>query len=327
MKLSYFQKINNSYNTSSSQESDLYDIKQEINDGFEDTIDYHSVLKRDNTKQDLLIIHEKSSNKKSIKSRPNEIIKDGECYIWNNCNWLVTEVDTDSQLYTSAVMDKCNYILPFQLNSPTIYNEPCIVEDNQTTIGENQNTIITVPDTVKHILIQYNENTSKIEKGKRIFVDKVCASPSVYKITKIDRIKYMDGENGLLKLTCDESSITDGDRPDLLIANYVSTTIPTNGTCLITYSGSADIKIGMTKVLTAVFKDGLGNILTDITPIWTVTKPVGYESYITYKTSGMTLTLTAVNKSTMIGQTVNVKLSNSDGTENYSLDIKVVSLF
>ena len=337
MELSYFQKINNSYKTLSYQESDLYDLKQEINDGFEKTIDYHSVLKRDNTKQDLLIIHDRNKQKKLIKSRPDEIIKNGECYIWNDCNWLTIEVDLDSQIYTSATIQRCNYTLPFQTDSSTIYNEPCIVESNQSSDGESSNKIITVPDNIKFILIQYNENTKKLVEDKRIIIDTVREKPMVYKITNIDTVTKMDGENGLWKLTCkaDGSFNPETDNKDLKICNYISSTdiptppTPSIGDCCITYKNVATIKIGGTeKPFNVIYKDSNGiDITSTLTSVWSIQVPVGFENDIHFTPKDNLCGLRAEDNEDLIGKTITLNVKSSDGAYSGSLNVKVVSLY
>ena len=45
MDLSYFQKINNTYESQSNQETDLFLLNRYVDDCFADSIDYH-VVKR-----------------------------------------------------------------------------------------------------------------------------------------------------------------------------------------------------------------------------------------------------------------------------------------
>lgn len=254
----------------------------------------------------------------------------GESFKWNGNYWLITDADVDSQIYHKCVCTLCNYMLNYQNESPEIFCEPCIISDNQTTVGQDQNKIITVPDTLKHVLIQYNSNTAQLQKGKRIFIDKQVENPSVYEITKIDRITHMIGEYGLLELTCEEGQTTEKDRSDLLIADYISPVSPAppvSDLCEITYSGSSEIKVGTSKIFTAVFKDESGNVLTNVVPIWNVIAPIGYESYVSFNEDGMSLTVTIDSNLDLIGQVITIKLSSVDNPDGVTLDVKVVSLF
>lgn len=345
MNLSYFQKINNAYNTNNLRDVDLYEIKQAISDSFEDTIDYQVVTKRDNTKQGLLIVKEKNPYKKSIKAKPSETFNLGDDFKWNNLDWLVVEKDSDNKIYDTGIIQQCNYTLPFQLGTSIIIQEPCIVSDSQTTIGEDKNNVITVPDTLKHILIQCNSNTNKLVKGKRIFIDRVCDNPSVYEITKADRIVHMDGDNGLLYLTCNEGQTTDKDRPDLLIADYIPSSTPTpsptptsSGSCTITmnngtaYTTVQNIRIGGTgNYFNALFKDTNGNVLTNLTPTWTLTDLNGITNsdIIMSTVDGYPLRIKVkiAYKTTLIGSSFKIHLIDSGNTlSSYDVSCKVVSL-
>ena len=79
MDISYFQKINNTYNAKSKQEVDLYLLNQHVDNHFSDSIDYH-VVKRNGEPFELLIIKDTDGNtfKKKIKSKhSNPISKSG----------------------------------------------------------------------------------------------------------------------------------------------------------------------------------------------------------------------------------------------------------
>ncbi|CAB1252215.1 protein of unknown function [Ruminococcaceae bacterium BL-6] len=278
----------------------------------------------------VFIVAKSDKTKFSISPvNSSDTLQMGDKIFWKNADWLITELSLDDDVYVSGTIQQCNYTLPFQLNTSDIIQEPCIISDNQTTVGQDQNKIITVPDTLKHILIQYNSNTVQLQKGKRIFIDKQVENPSVYEVTKIDRITHMVGEHGLLELTCEEGQVTEKDRSDLLIADYVSVlpTPPVSDLCEITYSGFPEIKVGTSKTFTAVFKDESGNVLTDVMPIWNVIVPNGYESYVSFSEDGMKLIVTVASEFDLIGQTITIKLSNVDNPDGITLDVKVVSLF
>ena len=332
MQLSYFQKINNLNNTTNYSDSDLYNLKQQINDGFADTIDYHIVEKLDGTKQELIIVHQKDKNKKTIKSRPDEKIDMGELYQWNEHYWLVTEVDSDSQIYCNAQIQECNYTLPYQLNSSTILQEPCIVDNLQeTTIGQNQGNLITVPSHLLNVFVQYNDNTSKIEIGKHLYIDRPCPHPSVYEITQIDRVTYMNGEHGLLKFTCNASTIGDKDRTDLLIADYISDTpvVPSEtGSVTITSPDNAfTVDFGSSKTFTAIYKDSSGQALSGITSVWSYILPDGYQDKIHITVNDNNISIKTDSDFNLIDKVITISVHDNGNTYSATQDIKVVSGF
>lgn len=202
---------------------------------------------------------------------------------WKNADWLITDLNLDDDVLVDGTMRLCNYTLPFQTTSSTIIQEPCIVlTQSEYTSGEDQGNVITLADNQRAILIQYNENTKYLVEEKRIFIDQLCDKPKVYKITKADRISYMNGTNGLLKLTCDVGEVTNTDREDLKIANYISTdpsptpTPSSSGSSFITdtkgniYTTIKQIKVGSSypTPFDCVFKDVSNNVVSGIQPKW-----------------------------------------------------------
>jgi len=213
----------------------------------------------------------------------SDTVQLGAKVVWNNATFLVTELSIDHDVFVDAIIQKCNYTLPFQTTSSTIIQEPCIVlTQSEYTSGENQGNVITLAENQRVVLIQYNENTKYLVEEKRIFIDQLCDKPKVYKITKVDRISYMNGTNGLLKLTCDvDEQQQSNDRVDLKIANYISTdpspttTPSSSGTSYITdtkgniYTTIKQIKVsGLAVPFDCVFKDTSGNVVQNISPKW-----------------------------------------------------------
>lgn len=350
--LSYFQKINNAYKTNNLRDVDLYEIKDAISDTFEDTIDYQVVTKRDNTTQGFLIVKQKKVDKKSIKAKPSETFNLGDSFKWNGLDWLVIEKDSDNKICNTGTIQRCNYTLPFQLNSSTIIYEPCIVTDNQTTVGVDSNNVITIPNVYKHFLVQYNEDTIKLLEDKRLFIDMKCENPSVYKITKIDRVIYMDGEHGLLYITCQKDSYNaNTDNKDTLIADeYKGQDTPTptppsqsSGTAYMTHNNgnlytSTDTlivkegKAASGMPVNAIFKNSDGNIVSDVIPAWSVDNfsnitidEIKLSSVDDYP---MRIIVSVNADDNLIGATFQLHLKDSDEkyTENI-LNCKVVSLY
>lgn len=290
-------------------------------------------------------INESRTDRKLHLSIDTHAVK-GSKILWNEDIWLiVSSIKNVGEAYKTTQIQQCNYTLPYQLGTSMIIQEPCIVEDTQTTIGEDQNNVMTVPDAFRHILIQYNANTAKLVKGKRIFIDRVCDNPSVYTITKVDRIVHMDGDNGLLYLTCNENQTTDKDRKDLLIADYIPSSTPTpsptptsSGSCTITmnngtaYTTVQNIRIGGTgNYFNALFKDTNGNVLTNLTPTWTLTDLNGITNsdIIMSTVDGYPLRIKVkiAYKTTLIGSSFKIHLIDSGNTlSSYDVICKVVSL-
>lgn len=275
-RISINRAINGDYGASSRKDGNLVDVRYELEKHFSDSLDYEADAVKNGEKQELLVIHDsKDPYVKKIKSRPSQSFNRGDIWECYGEKYLVTEVDPNNQMLTEGIMEQCNYILPFQLDSSEIYYEPCIVNDKTTLdTGEKDGKVITIPDTRKVITVQYNECTSKLKTGKRIFVDALVDDAKVYKITEIERVTKMQNGKGLWILKCDEEAVNhEFDRADLLIANYISTTpsAPDPSNCEIVYTGNAEIRVGgSTKTFTAKFYDINGDELAGIEPVWSI---------------------------------------------------------
>jgi hypothetical protein len=286
MDLSYFQKINNAYQTNNKRDVDLHTIKDFITDSFEDSIDYQLLQKNGSDKQGLLVVKTKIDAKKAITAKPTETFNLGDKFQCFNYYWLVTSKDSDNKIMDTGIMKQCNYSLPFQLSDSTIVSEPCIVENLQNNIGIQQNITMTVPDKTVVVMIQYNDNTKQLFEGKRIFIDMVRKDANIYQINKIDNITKMDNGHGLLLMTCESKggAIKGVDSTDLLIANYYTPVTPSiqssdssSSQCFITHNNgdlytNADVCSlcigGSPMPFNAAFKDNKGNIIPDIQPVW-----------------------------------------------------------
>lgn len=338
LDISYYRKMNNSYSsteTVSKKESEIYELKQHIAKTFSDSLDYHDETLKNTVKQRFVISYHKDENKKKITAFPNELLNIGDMIDCFELKWLITNINPDQQVYTKGTMQQCNYTLPFQNSTPTIIQEPCIVLSQSDSLsGEDTGNIITIPDTQRVVYVQYNDNTAKLVEGKRLFIDKLCAKPKVFKITKIDRIYYMQGINGLWKLTCDEDlTVGADDRPDLLIADYVTDTpsqpnTPSQaGSCEITYKTTPEIKYGGSgKTFTAVFKDTNGVVLTANIPVWTLDVPTECIGKIIIDSqSDMIMHITVINDSSLLNKTFTIHLTDTINTCYASQVVKVVS--
>lgn len=218
----------------------------------------------------------------------------GSKVLWKNVMWLIVSTLKDvGDAYKSAQIQQCNYILPFQNNTSDILQEPCIVETNKITDGVDENKILTLPNDIRTVKIQYNDNTKKLCEDKRIFLDMIRDKPRVYSITNIDTVTGMDGEHGLWILTCkaDGSYSDTNDDKDLRICNYILPSTPTpsptpttSGSSFVAHNNGnlyapTDIcslrEGGTPMTFTALFQDGGGNTLTGLTPVWTISDLTG----------------------------------------------------
>lgn len=295
-----------------------------------------------------VFILSKTTNK-AIKSISPVINTDtlilGSKVQWKDIYWLITELNLDDDVLIDGTIQQCNYTLPFQTTSSTIFYEPCIIVDATRTssTGESETKIITLSDTQRVVYIQYNENTKYLVEEKRLFIDQFADVLKTYKITNVDRVTYMNGSNGLLKLTCDVSETTDKDNVALKIADYISTdpyippTPTTAGASYITntrdvvYTQAVELKIGgeFPKPFVALFKDVDGNAVEGISPKWGLVLNAALEGkvHLTYNADYSNRAYVAVDdQNALIGETFSLVMTDIDETyKEFVVTCKVVS--
>lgn len=197
MDLCYFQKINNTFKSQSSQETDLFLLNRHVEDCFADSIDYHKV-KRNGEDFELIITKDTDSNtqkKKKIKSRPSQPFNLGDYIDWNGQIWLVTLLDTDDKTYHSGYMYLCTILLRYQNSKGELVERWSYAEDyTKYSIGETGNSTIIVGDYQYGITVPSDEEMKKLKRGTRFVIDyDGNYPPDVYRLT--NRKAYLSDAN------------------------------------------------------------------------------------------------------------------------------------
>lgn len=102
----------------------------------------------------------------------------GDIYLTNN------SIDKDNPFFNTAKMTRCNYILKW-MDEGVLKQQPCIVYNNTKYTGGTKTLTsgLTEIDAMVNINIQNNEDTRKINYGKRLYTMK-----NAWQVTLIDNI-------------------------------------------------------------------------------------------------------------------------------------------
>ena len=272
MDIDYFLKINNTYGTTNDKDVQLYNLKNQVNDRFTDTIDYYKV-KINKVDRDALIVRTIKTDEKTIKSRAGETFEMGDYVEFENNTWLVIAKDMCNQVYTSGTLKLCNYTLKFQSPDGTILSYPCITSNTTSANGNDENKVISLGANKKSILLPYDEHTSTLATDRRLYVDK-RTKPTPYMITgDPDTTTYNYGGKGLIYIMVEQRVKQEtNDRPDLGICDYFEPTVtplPPVGDFSMDISASGSLVIGgVTRTFTPklVNSDGVEQTFT---AVWT----------------------------------------------------------
>ena len=217
--------------------------------------------------------------------------------------WLITSLPDNNKIYEKAILEYCNYNLKWQDADGNIFEYPCNIESN-ANLGETQNRYLTIGTSQLSIKLPYDDNTIKLDDGKRFLIDKNYDEPTAFKVTKVNPINKNYQNLGIIEVTVEEDQFNSNtDNKELMIADYIDKT-PEPGepeiiNCEIVPSVNTIKAGGKPVTFTANFIDADGNIIQDknIKPIWDVVIANNKEQYFIVNVVDDTLSITA-DKST-----------------------------
>ncbi len=343
MTYDYFKKINNTYNSESRQETDLYLLNRHVNRYFDKNIDYHKVLKNGEPFE-LLIIKDTDSNtyKKKIKSRPYCKFNLGDYIEWDSQMWIVALVDSDDKTYNSGYMYLCSLLLVWQNTKGEIVKRWAYAEDyTKYSTGVSGNYNIKTGDYQYGLTLPVDEETKYLKRDRRFAIDlEGLSPPDVYVLTNrkifLSDNRYF-GRGGLINITLSYDSfnaVTDrfisiNEGESFWICDYFdpnNNTQPTpprlDSITAEIADTSAFIFIGRAKTLKAIFKDESGNILSDITPEWEIISSFQEDIKAEYLDNVLLLT---INNEKYIGEKITVNL-RYDGLPCDSFTMEVTDI-
>lgn len=296
MDISYFQKINNTYNAKSKQEVDLYLLNKHVDDHFADTIDYH-VVKRNGEPFELLIIKDTDGNtfKKKIKSKHSTPFNLGDYIEWNNQIWLVTLLDPNEKTYHSGYMYLCTIPLRWQNSEGKIIERYAYSEDfTKYSTGVTGNNTIQIGENQYGLTLPIDSETKKLRRDLRFPIDFDDAEqPDVYDLTNrkvnLNNNEYF-GRGGTMVVTMsfgafnatNDKRVILEDGKEVWICDYKEvneepsdpTTPPENPDEMTdlraTISGNKNLKVGFSRTYTVKFTDESGNEIDKSDWTWDV---------------------------------------------------------
>ncbi|MGX8701350.1 Ig-like domain-containing protein [Caproiciproducens sp.] len=237
--------------------------------------------------------------------------------IWSTSNSSLATVDNNGSV-TFLAEGNVNIIATWKSQNITSYKNVTISKPINATLTITGNDTYTTADTPTLTATAYKDGVV----DSTATITWVSSDSTIATINSTGIITFLKAGSVTFTATWVQYNVTQ--------TKVITVTQAQTMTCTISYKTSSEIKAGgSAKPYTAHFWIGTTE-LTDQTAAWTVTPPTGYESYITttINPNGVvnTISIAAGNKSTMIGQYVNLKLEDSNHTCSATLAIKIISL-
>jgi hypothetical protein len=261
---------------------------------------------------------------KEIHSLPNETFECGDYVVYNGKTYLIIEIDNDKEVYTSGKMQECNFTLKFQSPDGTILSCPCITATK--SFNQDETKMLTLPSNQKSIWLQYNDNTKLLDTDRRLFVDRLNKKP--YKVIgSPDNTSFSYGDKGLIYFVVEQDELQDDDRPDLGVCDYKEpnvTITPPVGYSYATITCSGDLIVGgITRTITPTFYNADSTITTDITVVWDIDLPIGYENQFTITYLGNQVKINVAENYDLIGKVVTFNAMGSNGGFGGSITLTI----
>lgn len=343
MDISYFQKINNTFNSSSKQETDLFLLNRHVNRQFADSIDYHKVLKNGEEFELIVQRYAETKNKKKVKSRPGQYVNMGDMITWDSHIWIVNAIDPDDKTYLSADMVLCNFVLNWQNKNGDIVSLNCYAE-NQTkySSGIDGNKTMQMGDLQYGLTLPLNDETKILKRDKRFVVDLVdIETPDVYKLTNrevmINNYTYFN-RGGIVNLTLSydafskesDKLVDDGTGNKVWICDYKESATPPSPTnpgepnqspillqAKFSCKGDKIIKAGgSAKTFSVEFTDENGTTVSDVNYTWSISIAKEFENLLSVETlSSRQCKIKLGYDDLVIGNYVRLSVLNDEGAE------------
>ena len=209
-------------NGTTNRERALNINKSHISSKAQDSLSCHEVL-IDGVSQKVTILNKREDvSLKKICALPGDSLPHGGIVDFADGKWLITELDSNDELYASGLMKRCNYLLKWLDIDGNIIERWCVVEDGtKYLIGEKTKEFVTIGDARIAITLGKDSETNKLSRGKRFLVDDLDTDcPLAYQITKTNKLFSVFNGRGVFRFICNEVNLTDDDNVSLRIADY-----------------------------------------------------------------------------------------------------------
>lgn len=190
---------------------------------------------------------------------PGETLRCGAYVEWMDNIWIITSLDPANEVYQSAKMLQCNYLLKWVNDDGEVVSRWVTALDGTKYLtGEYAQQVLTLGDSRLQMTIPRDNETVRLNRGFRFLIDDPDATEILaYELTKVNRSSSVYNGDGVFVHMLTESNREDKyDNYELMIANYYDR-IGKFAIKITNANSPLSLNIGnnfMTQV--SVFKDG-----------------------------------------------------------------------
>lgn len=280
---------------------------------------------KDLTKLPIRTFDEKYSNSQGFLLKFNTLIDDmipiGAVVFdtKKSIYYICTESYDRDEILCTGKLTRCNNWLRWQDSKGKIFDYPVFdLNSTQYNSGVNEGKTIILGSTQHMITITADENTIALEHGKRFFLDRNKANPTVFKLTQNDTTA-MWYDKGLLRITLTEDEYNSkADSIDDWLCSYVEHGSPALSLEII-HAGKAEIRIGGTNKTFSVQEN---DSVVKQNIIWSAELSRDQEGYIVLSPSGYRCKVKCLSNEKLVG--TKFKLKYVRGNAAGEIEITIV---
>lgn len=193
-----------------------------INKKLPRSLSYHTAI-IDGEERNCAILSTQNSEEKKICSMPGETLVCGTYVEWMDNIWLITELNAPNEVYQTALMTQCNYLLKWVNDKGEIVSRWSIAADGTKYLtGIFYQPSMTVGDSRMQLTVPRDDETVLLNRGARFLIDDPGATqPQAYELSKINRAGNVYNGHGVFIHMLTESNFNPKtDNAELMIADY-----------------------------------------------------------------------------------------------------------
>jgi hypothetical protein len=180
--------------------------------------------------------------------------------------WLCVESYDVAGVCHEGQLGKCMWWLKWQDDIGAIHEMPIIVTSaSKYNNGEQKDEVMSIGSDQLMVFVQFNDDTCKLDRGKRFFIDEKRDNPTVYELTRADTALYTFMGKGFMSMILTECAYT-ASEDDLKygVCDYIPPATPpesNNETTVLNGEilGSDNLSFGFMRTYTAKLTDNNGN--------------------------------------------------------------------
>lgn len=202
--------------------------------------------------------------KRQLLTRVADSISNYKYIKYDNQIWLIMNEPSDNCIYDKCVIHLCNYVLRWQNRNSETVNCPASIENaSQYNTGENTNKTLVLGYNQFMIYVSLDDETLRINRDLRFFIDYDKENPLPYKVTRPDKVSFSYGKSRVMCMVVTEDQYNpDTDNIELMLCDYQppQQEITTN----IIYNGEPKIRIGRSKTFKSDSPTTFSLVVSDI---------------------------------------------------------------